>query len=276
MASNVFKDSDVERSQLYFFQPEVVFTYDDAKGQLNPQIIPETLDADAGLDQLYALGDKILNALISSEDIGIMSGDILKAYGEGAMYKMAPIGDDYIVHEIYSKEVLSQVNNTTLVGSVDTSSAAALDKIAIKQTDTGLIYQGASPIDGPTFVAISATGFPGVAVPDAPNEGSSIINFDQNDISADDVMVATRLATAFEYKSKTEYAAIASGSEIATQARIYTISTGSSSYGVSSETFATIMNVATFKAVDPADTEAVNVTDMNAIFDRLTKYSRFD
>lgn len=55
---------------------------------------------------------ELIAVLVNSEDRGIMMGDILKAYGSGNIYALAPIASTYTVTPVYDKEVLSQIENT--------------------------------------------------------------------------------------------------------------------------------------------------------------------
>lgn len=67
-------------------------------------------------DSWLTLMNDLIDPLLGSEDMGIMSGDILKAFGQDNLFSVAPIGIDYVVLPSYQPEVLGQVQNITIMG----------------------------------------------------------------------------------------------------------------------------------------------------------------
>lgn len=126
MCSNIYKDADNEKAQQYIMTPEIFYRYDEASspngGKL--QSINNTLNLsstdfrtpDEVLDMIKVNLDKVAY----SEDIGVMSGDILKAYGQNALFKITPVDPDYMVVPVYNEEVLNQIHNSTLVNAYQT------------------------------------------------------------------------------------------------------------------------------------------------------------
>lgn len=127
--SNIWKDSNDPKAQCYMFNPLYFFRYEEKtegggslipeqwlswtsnstiyNNQFNPQLM--TFEG----VQIYA--NQLINALSRSEDIGIMSGDILKAYGQDKLFKLSPVPEDYVVEPVYNEEVLNQIHNATVV-----------------------------------------------------------------------------------------------------------------------------------------------------------------
>lgn len=58
----------------------------------------------------------ILEVLLASESIGIMSGDILKAFNTAALIGLKDIDEDYHIEPTYSAEVLSQIDTAIMPG----------------------------------------------------------------------------------------------------------------------------------------------------------------
>lgn len=116
MFSNVYLDSNTPKSQMYEFVPAGFYKYDETTSpnggvlSLIGVTYPSTMPKLKYKDILHIL-NTMVEALGYSEDIGIMSGDILKAYGESGLYTLTPIGEDYTVVPVYNEEILTQIHN---------------------------------------------------------------------------------------------------------------------------------------------------------------------
>ena len=183
MFSNIFKDSKVDRCSYYVFYPNSRGVYVPEQSRINYYALPTLLN----FQQYVGLMNEIINVLMSDEDIGIISGDIRKAYGSSSLFiiENTPV-DDY-VEPLYSEEVLTQISGATLCGEL---LAGSFD---ICQTYNGYIYQG-------TYT--DSTSLPTLTqlYPNVSTAGTSayqhlgwVVNMYSNDPSPDDNMVATRL-----------------------------------------------------------------------------------
>lgn len=197
LVGNIFKDYDVKKSQTYHFVPEVFYTYDDVKGKLNPNFTPYSdlhIGSYEGLSGIYTMMNTMINALTTSEDIGIMSGDILKAYGESKILYIESIDESFHIEATYSAEVLSQLNAATLVGACDDGEIGDFG-VDIYQDDQGNIIMGS---------ATSKTNV--VTIPNLTNALTAstavlnplVINMYKDDVTPDDTMVASRLMAIVE------------------------------------------------------------------------------
>ncbi len=65
--------------------------------------------------ELCKFGNDLVNQVSLSEDIGIMSGDILKAYGENGIFKVSSISAEYMVLPVLDQTMLSQFQNLTML-----------------------------------------------------------------------------------------------------------------------------------------------------------------
>lgn len=130
MYSNIYKDEDVSKSQFYVYAPAGVYkwapTISAGGSGLQPVNVAAFEDSTSkyitGLNStantyvnIVALGNELINALLGNEDIGIMSGDILKAYGSENLWRLETIPEGYAVIPVFSEEVLSQIHNTEIV-----------------------------------------------------------------------------------------------------------------------------------------------------------------
>lgn len=180
MFSNIYADGDTTKSQIYQFSPSYFFAFQETAstkgGQLsamnvlysNPRY---TISSDNfwNYDTLRGFMDNLINSLQYSEDIGIMSGDILKAYGEGNLFKLSLIDPDYKVEPVYSKEVLTQIENSHRVG------LGSLTEYKITQDPNT------------NFIIFNPSGSLG-------NQFNKMhLNFHWNNPTPKEVMVATRL-----------------------------------------------------------------------------------
>lgn len=129
MFSNVWADSSDAKAQLYMFNPYYFYQYSEVTvggGSLQPvewckwtknstvyanQFNPTLKSFSEFVDYC----DTLINSLSQSEDIGIMSGDILKAYESGNLFKVTAIEPDYTVSPVYNEEVLNQIHNATVL-----------------------------------------------------------------------------------------------------------------------------------------------------------------
>lgn len=221
MNTSIFKDAPVKKSQEYLFLQKDFLKYDDFAGKLTvfPATVEESSYGDYAYDfkpnaqftynQLVNTGDLIINSLIHSEDAGIMGGDILKAYGEGNMAYASIIPEDYHIESAYHYEVLTQIHNAMFSGMPTTgfSDSDRLHLFDIYQTSINqvdFLAQG-KPYYNSNDDAISGTNAIGFGIPATlgltqehvisygVNTDNTIVNFEQDVVTPDDVMVATRL-----------------------------------------------------------------------------------
>lgn len=205
MYSDIYLDApNSDKAQMYIYMPEGFYGFrydDDGSGYLCPAPFTETVTTSSQitshnahlhtLAELVFFGNNLLNAILESEDMNIMSGDILKAYGEGGVYKLSMIDDNYIVMPKYSEEILDQINNATLCGRFFMPSLIG---------DNSIKQSGETTIGLPHDHLI-ATPHTAVITPDKYTSSASlqaynanrIVNFEHGAVEAADTMVASRL-----------------------------------------------------------------------------------
>lgn len=211
--ANIFKDSETRKAQEYMYVPSFFYKYDETSspkgGILTP--VPVAYGGTAlTFDKLRSLMDSVINALQYSEDIGIMSGDILKAYGEGSLFTLSTFDADYKVQSAYSKEVLTQFENALYFSDPLALTDANLANFKITQDpDTNwIIFQ-------PTLSLSSGI--------EQQTQGM-YLNMHWDNPTPEDVMVASRINAVLEYTnagSNTSVTYLSTGSEIALKCCVY-------------------------------------------------------
>lgn len=116
---NVYCEGDSIKDQLYLFQPDGFYQFQFPEETLPGALIytPLTSQFTTGLTiaELQEYGDEMLNRILGDEDMNIMSGDILKAYGIEGIIKLAPLDEWYPIVPIYDEMVLEQFHNAVIV-----------------------------------------------------------------------------------------------------------------------------------------------------------------
>lgn len=123
MYENIYTDANTPRGQTYMFVPRSLFKYaydENQAGKLERVILDPNYGSTAKpamtYEDLINLMNSLLNPVIADEDIGIMSGDILKAYGDSGIMKLSGVDFAFGVAPVYNTEVLEIINNITLLG----------------------------------------------------------------------------------------------------------------------------------------------------------------
>nr|QXV86445.1 capsid protein [Rat picobirnavirus] len=118
MFSNIYKDSEVLKAQQYMFVPAGFYMYNETGSEYGGQLVFQPIEHASGAPLTFKMLQNKLKAMIDavaySEDIGIMSGDILKAYGQGSLFKITAVDPSYSILPIYNEEVLNQMHNSSL------------------------------------------------------------------------------------------------------------------------------------------------------------------
>lgn len=185
MVSNIYTDGVTAKAQQYMFVPGGFYLYDETGSTYGGRLRLLTGPAagkDLKFSDLVKLGNRLLDAVSYSEDIGVMSGDILKAYGQEKLFKLAPVEPDYQVLPVYNEEVLMQMENAACVVTNRTMSDDAIS--------------GSKFWDGMEISQNPDTGYlvwnPALLESSLKKEGT-LLNMHKDEVAPSDVMVATRL-----------------------------------------------------------------------------------
>lgn len=126
--SNYYKDSDSQKAQIYSFIPQKLFVWTEGTGDA-PTSLKATYIADlfqtntpagehpiiSNLTQIRTAINTIMKPLLGSQDVGTMSGDLAKAFGEGGMIKIQAVEDHAAIEPVYDMEVIQQMMNATII-----------------------------------------------------------------------------------------------------------------------------------------------------------------
>lgn len=220
MYSGLYTDSDQDKAQTYLFVPFGNYRYElvnDAGALVWHGFIGETTPLHT-FETLRNTASYMLDPILQSEDMNIMSGDILKAFGAANIYKVEGIGETYTVLPSYQPEVLDQIQNCTLIGDFVNGKPGIT--IALTQDPTKGWLQYTPVTYHPYPFKLADEEFPGQNVFCA----NRIVTFEHGDISPANTMEATRMTNiADEYTSETtEYYNVRTmGSEVAHHAKIF-------------------------------------------------------
>lgn len=167
--SNCYTDSNTARAQIFQYVPYGFLQRDDTTGILSLKRIPAER---MSYIQACTFVEEMINSLLYSEDVGIISGDILKAWGS-KVYSMSYLPDNYSLIPSNSDEIRSQLENVSIVPLTEASTYTIeqdTDKAYIK-TKINLIMEGY----------------------DMVHNGGKWINFHKQNVTPEDIIVATRL-----------------------------------------------------------------------------------
>lgn len=132
--SHIYTDAPGKRAQIYIPVQGRYFRYSETDvktGSALMQIGTTSFDGQIAGNNLEFRPDQytykwsqwvetcqhMIDALINSEDRGVIYGDILKAYGAEKLYGLSPIDVNYTVEPDYNAEFLMQIENTNFADS---------------------------------------------------------------------------------------------------------------------------------------------------------------
>lgn len=227
---NIYVDNATSgKAQTYMFVQKAYFKFNNL-GTTGTKLTSEVLPDNCTFKQLTEFARSILSPIMGDEDFGIMSGDIIKAYGITNCIKLDEVPTNYTVLPLFDPDTLLQIKNMSLVGNPQfSSSSIPVSKLEVTQDPS--INEGIL-ISNPVF---------GEYVEDTPgNPGNSapllkkLITQYVDAPAPIDTMRATRFATiASESIALSGTNLVANvfktfGSEVATLAEIWTWSKSTS------------------------------------------------
>lgn len=117
--SSLYLDGTSAKAQIYAFAPAGYRYYNETVttgSELTYVKIPGVGTGEGGItvDVFGTICDTLVNKLTGSEDIGIISGDILKAFSSANLIKLPTLDENYSVTPVFNEEVLSQFQNATI------------------------------------------------------------------------------------------------------------------------------------------------------------------
>lgn len=209
--SNVYADNESSKAQLYAYVPDGYYKWVEGKdGQPShlKYVLRDVLyntDHVATIDEMYKAMNTLMEPLLGSQDVGIMSGDIAKAFGDSGMISVIPAGQYETLTPTYSMEVIQQMMNSSILGA-NVTNADITANYDVLESGPYLQYT-------PKITKTSE---------DAPKGlHKHLVNIRQ-DGGVDINMVSTRNICVIDWLSNTTEAQIVScGTEIITHAYMY-------------------------------------------------------
>lgn len=197
MCEGLYVDSMTEKAQTYIYTPVKFYQFQfdtNGAGMAGTAQFPPTGTSLMTYENLVSFGNSLINPMLANEDFGIMSGDILKAFGESGIVKYAMITEDYRILPVYSEEVMSQIENSVILGA-----NADITTQITQTTDVGTGYLVSKPVANisTTIAKAFLAGHP--VITDVYNayvsaySGKKVLNFHHSSPTPEEVMVASRL-----------------------------------------------------------------------------------
>lgn len=122
--ANVYTEGESIKDQMYLQTPARMFKFSldgDGAGQMDCVVTPmyshylQNPTPLATIDDLFNFADSLIEPLLSSEDFGIMNGDILKAYGREGILSLTSVNEEYVVVPKFDLAFLEQIKNATVL-----------------------------------------------------------------------------------------------------------------------------------------------------------------
>lgn len=219
--SNVYTDSErVEKAQMYAYRPDGFYVWSEGVDGEPTKLAYTSRKSLYGysdklvesLDQIKKAIDTLTVPLLGSGDVGIISGDLAKAFGEGGMIKISPVVDHMSLYPVYSEEVVNQMMNATIIsGGPKEVGGLGDNSIFLDYSDlkAGPVIKQKITLER----SIHTQFQPAVR---------HLLNFVHAEPSVDNVLVATRLiTTGFNDVPHSCFVVTSCGTEIVTHAYVY-------------------------------------------------------
>lgn len=222
--SNVYTDSTTAKAQLYLYRPTIVRKYVETSEKGGSLQLAAVLNSESNLmtfSKFVSISNTLIDALLGSEDIGIMSGDILKAFGSDKCWVTAMVNEAESLIPVYNMEVLSQIQNATVLGT----KAIADGSHDFDITQDPSINKGWI-IYNPHFSHTTGSVLKNTLGNRASN-ASRVITLNLPDPKPGDTMVATRLASitkdADDTATSLKFDLYTAGDTVCTNAKVYEV-----------------------------------------------------
>lgn len=216
--SYIFMDSDSVRGQMYIFNKPFYYTWSGTTSETGTELIANNqfVQSDNPTDLSFFMNnlETMIDALYLDEDALTMSGDILKAFGEGGLYQIAQTQPDYQTPMVFDEDVLAQIENSNSVfnGNAQTDYLTRFDptKSNINVQQSNQLITFVPTFVGPQVVTAGVSSYTNLT--DRP------LNSHKKDPNYTDVLEWTRLMSTVNY----EYAQSEDKSTAAIKATINT------------------------------------------------------
>lgn len=224
--SNVYTDAANAKAQFYAYVPDGYYvwtegtegkpTYLKYVSRYNLFRLSGADDVVSRMSQIQFAMDYILNPIFGSQDVGLISGDLSKAFDASSMIKIQPVEELEAWSPAYSEEVLLQMMNATICSATPLNGDGKTPDITIDYSNTAN-----GPILKQTVVLQSNSHTKTLPFT------KRLINMIHSEPTADNVLVATRLMVVGKNQNfggpltNNGFTVLTSGTEIVTHAYVY-------------------------------------------------------
>lgn len=177
MYMKVYLDEPSPKAQSYMFKLAMYYTFDNTSQDGGKLLLNQFPSSKLTLSDVQTVMDSLINPIISDEDMNIMSGDILKAYTDGGIFKVPILGEEYVTPMVYDTVVLGQIENSVSAPDLESTT------MGVTQDPTTSSIYFAPQISFPN----TTRAYP-----------LRILNLHTDSPTAMDVMEATRLMFSFK------------------------------------------------------------------------------
>lgn len=151
--SGIYTEGTSLKDQMYIINPDAFLQYTidetDSYGCLDFKTYRTSETKMYTVDELIAFGNELIDPIIRSEDMNIMGGDILKAYGQDNLIKVASVDEKITVLPEFNITVLEQIKNARIIGACDYTAITGV-KHAVDQASFNLSpYLVSTPVAMP-------------------------------------------------------------------------------------------------------------------------------
>lgn len=124
MNSNIYTDSQSSKAQFYLYKQIQFYKLSETGSSTGTSLIalnfPASSTSQPGCtwSQYVAFVNSLIDALLASQDRGIIFGDLLAAFGADRIYGISSIASNYEVNFSYEPEVLWQIENSVQTNAI--------------------------------------------------------------------------------------------------------------------------------------------------------------
>lgn len=222
LASNIYMDSEMEQSQYYLFIPQAIYKWNEGvsatqkqfelkrqRSTSNPSLsaglvstpwttgsalIPITnQNALCTFAELREFAEDLYDSMRGSQDAGYIAAGYLRAF-ENSIMMLAPIDETYRVDPVYNEEVLMQIENSMVTGTISNIASSVSENVSINKGYLEVNYYALTTV-ATYFQSLNIIAqYSKLIDPAAYRADSTILNFhnDEN-VTPAKVMEASRM-----------------------------------------------------------------------------------
>lgn len=231
LVTSIFKDATDVKSQLYYFQPSQLFQWSAfgpdgvASSSLEPVMTP-TYNAigTVTVEQALTFGNQLVDSLAVNEDVGLMSGDILRGCGEGGIYHVGSIPETFVIQPVYDQVMLAQIHNANIARMPNANVSSEKTSLWVTQNNNNIIYNPNTKLRN-SWAGEYASAFNQQVLDSGMENPDAVFNMEATRLKF--TVDTTETATVFKD----------TGTEIISSCRIYTFANGTLIQEAAMETY---------------------------------------